>query len=1244
MRLLPVRCPESPSDSAYFGPLLTRVGKWLMGWAVLTVLAVGAAQALPQDARLRIIEATVLILPQSEDGEGRGGGHGSGVMISENGHILTNFHVIGDEVSGKYSEWSVVGTADPTSPTLSAAPRYWARYVVGNPELDLAILKIERMHADDQALRPGQTFRYVEVGDANRLIPGDQLTLFGFPGIGGFSITVTSGIMSGWLADASSGQGQGWIKSDADVRPGNSGGGAFNMQGELIAIVTGRRFQAFENGSYVELSLLRPVNWAWPLIHASTVSGSSTIGAPPVAGTQQSLASTSAGEAQACQGLERLHFVTASNLQIRNTLRLSQEGIANGPHWTDARLRTVRVGDMETYQVVSSDLPGRGGYFLGLATDPKLTFMNDAGDFATALFSCVENLGEATLRGAYDFSAALLTSLAASGVAVLGSTGFQERFPEALIRFPSDACHDWECSNLLSAAWLASAGPEAPDDPGEAVATPIDSESVEAEVSGSSAPEAAEAFAEVERGSARMLWADVPRLGAQAQLTFSSSDDSGILAQGMATVTSVTDVSGLLTVTVELRIRSLANCELNVGLELRAGDSEGELLRGSARVLTPVAPDAEAVLETTVRQSVEAPADAYAVPIINTGHCVDPGPAVAEAPPSSPQGANVPAASAEKSQIVVEVSTAAELISAVRRADVVVLRPGTYRLERPLFIVSSIEIIGSGPASTKIIGRSGPNVLQISALRTADANVTIRDLTLEYDGTATADVVLIDENARGEVNIQNVDIAGALANLGDPATLEDSMGLAGITVYRGLGATEPRSPVEVTISHSQILSRRTFYGVYANIADGDVIRILGNEIRTSGDLGISAVVIYGTYSGTRHEPPTFEIERNNLYVRGEGPLSPLNLGVELVAGANSLGGIGPWIQGTVLRNYLVVDFVPTASNGSGQALAMSGFASLGFTVDGSADLVTNASSRIDLVSNSLRAYRGNVGAALPCMFSVRLWGYDGFHADIAANPDPRTGRWSLGCYSTPGLAAVDGWFRGSDNAVREMRDSGRIGAFKWPDVDIEALLAADPPEEEVDVVTEAPAEEPEEVVVPEPADEPEASAERQEFERAVYLPDPEFVATIQLRQVAQVVELAPSGGTCGGVASAFSNVPLFGDDYLDALRSRAMEMDACDVIGEALQSGEDPSSVVNNLQAQDAQLAATLRQAEHCVIQQATINELDSTAVIATIYDGTYNYGSGTILLDSCARAAVEAHLGRIGLDEVARQARTYSD
>ncbi|HOK07500.1 MAG TPA: DegQ family serine endoprotease [Syntrophales bacterium] len=139
-------------------------------------------------------------------------GTGSGVIVSRDGHIVTNNHVVKD--------------TDEIKVTLADRRVFKGKVLGSDPKTDLAVIKIE---ASDL---PAAVF-----GDSDRLRVGERVIAVGNPF--GLDQTVTSGIISfKGRADVGIADYEDFIQTDAPINPGNSGGALVNMRGELIGINT----------------------------------------------------------------------------------------------------------------------------------------------------------------------------------------------------------------------------------------------------------------------------------------------------------------------------------------------------------------------------------------------------------------------------------------------------------------------------------------------------------------------------------------------------------------------------------------------------------------------------------------------------------------------------------------------------------------------------------------------------------------------------------------------------------------------------------------------------------------------------------------------------------------------------------------------------------------------------------------------------------------------------------------------
>ena len=212
--------------------------KLVLAVLLVTLLAgsVGpTATALTRDQRRAIMRGSVLILPLTvEDGEIVDiPWSGSGTIIDASGLILTNYHVV--EETG---EWDILGVLVTTQSDQRPEPAYLAEIVARAPDLDLAVLQIVADN-NGRAVDPRRlNLSVVPIGDADDLELGDELSIFGYPGIGQGTITLTEGKVSGFLEEEGVSYQRAWIKTDAAISGGNSGGTAVDADGYLVGIPT----------------------------------------------------------------------------------------------------------------------------------------------------------------------------------------------------------------------------------------------------------------------------------------------------------------------------------------------------------------------------------------------------------------------------------------------------------------------------------------------------------------------------------------------------------------------------------------------------------------------------------------------------------------------------------------------------------------------------------------------------------------------------------------------------------------------------------------------------------------------------------------------------------------------------------------------------------------------------------------------------------------------------------------------
>lgn len=175
-------------------------------------------------------------------------GQGSGFIISEDGYILTNNHVVGE--------------ADKIVVTLRDGKEHQAKLVGTDPGSDVALIKID-----------AEKLPTIELGDSDALEIGEWVIAVGSPF--GLQATVTVGVVSAKSRGVGITQYEDFIQTDAAINPGNSGGPLLNVDGKAVGINTAIFSQS---GRYVGIGFAIPVNMAKSILNQLKETGKVTRG------------------------------------------------------------------------------------------------------------------------------------------------------------------------------------------------------------------------------------------------------------------------------------------------------------------------------------------------------------------------------------------------------------------------------------------------------------------------------------------------------------------------------------------------------------------------------------------------------------------------------------------------------------------------------------------------------------------------------------------------------------------------------------------------------------------------------------------------------------------------------------------------------------------------------------------------------------------------------------------------------
>ncbi|MGQ0571089.1 MAG: trypsin-like peptidase domain-containing protein [Armatimonadota bacterium] len=222
-----------------------------------------------------VIARTVLliIVVPAPEGRLRAVGICTGSFITPTGYILTASHCVRarsdkPEVNVKKGDLmnpdGLVPVALNVPGYVSPVPMMMAKFVADSVPLDLAIIKVDRLIGQGGArpLPADFVVPYIKIGNSDALRHGEPIAVVGFPGVGGNSVSVNQGNVSGFLADEQNQKT--WLKIDASgAGPGNSGGPVVNARGEQVGAISHGEVDPTQAARSVRAALVNRIPAEW---------------------------------------------------------------------------------------------------------------------------------------------------------------------------------------------------------------------------------------------------------------------------------------------------------------------------------------------------------------------------------------------------------------------------------------------------------------------------------------------------------------------------------------------------------------------------------------------------------------------------------------------------------------------------------------------------------------------------------------------------------------------------------------------------------------------------------------------------------------------------------------------------------------------------------------------------------------------------------------------------------------------
>nr|HEX4316838.1 trypsin-like peptidase domain-containing protein [Kofleriaceae bacterium] len=227
-----------------------------------------AQRTFPTGVQAAFGATVMVVVADIVDGKLKARGGGSGVVVGRDGSILTNYHVIHDK-NDRLHDVFVIGrfSAPDRAPELECAGRPSRSKL--QRELDLALVKCD-LDLDGRAWTPSQdVWTTLPAAPAKDVHVGQRLWVLGYPDVGGGGLTLYQGQVEGWDGEGTA-PGTDFIKTDASISNGNSGGPVVDDSGRLVGIASAYRTKVTASGGFVksaQVGLVRPIAAAADLLN-----------------------------------------------------------------------------------------------------------------------------------------------------------------------------------------------------------------------------------------------------------------------------------------------------------------------------------------------------------------------------------------------------------------------------------------------------------------------------------------------------------------------------------------------------------------------------------------------------------------------------------------------------------------------------------------------------------------------------------------------------------------------------------------------------------------------------------------------------------------------------------------------------------------------------------------------------------------------------------------------------------------